>query len=92
MLVSRRQPVLQRHRHLPERRRSAEAATKCPVEQMLVETDSPYLTPVPHRGKRNEPGYVPLVEEALARLKGIAWEELAAATSANAAAIFRLAG
>ncbi len=67
-----------------------EAASRCPLRQMLVETDSPYLTPVPHRGKRNEPAYVPLVGEAIARLRGVPAEEVAAATSANAAAIFGL--
>lgn len=69
-----------------------EAAAKCPLEQMLVETDSPYLTPAPHRGKRNEPGYVPLVGEAIGRLRGIPSSQVAAATSANAAAVFNLPG
>jgi TatD DNase family protein len=67
-----------------------EAAVACPLDQMLVETDSPYLTPAPHRGKRNEPGYVPLVGEAIARLRGIPTREVAAATSANAATVFHL--
>lgn len=66
------------------------AAAECPLDRMLVETDSPYLTPSPHRGKRNEPGYVPLVGEAIARLRGIPADEVAAATSANAAAAFHL--
>jgi TatD DNase family protein len=67
-----------------------EAASGCPLQQMLVETDSPYLTPVPHRGKPNEPAYVPLVGEAIARLKGVSPGEVATATAANAAAIFSL--
>lgn len=67
-----------------------EAALKCPLEQMLVETDSPYLTPVPHRGRRNEPSFVPIVGEAIARVRGVPPGEVAAATSENAAAVFNL--
>ena len=48
-----------------------EAATLCPLERLLVETDSPFLAPVPHRGTRNEPGYVPLVGAHIAHLKGL---------------------
>jgi TatD DNase family protein len=55
-----------------------------------VETDSPYLAPVPHRGKRNEPMHVGVTGRKLAELKGLAVEDVAAATSANAAAVFRL--
>jgi TatD DNase family protein len=69
-----------------------EAASRCPLQQMLVETDAPYLTPAPHRGKQNEPGYVPLVGETIARLKGVSSGEVAAATAANAAAVFSLPG
>ena len=66
------------------------AAALTPLERLLVETDSPLLTPVPHRGKPNEPSYVPLVGEALASLKGLPIGELCAVTSANAAAAFDL--
>lgn len=60
----------------------------CPMDRLLVETDCPYLTPVPHRGKRNEPAYVRYVAEEVARVKGVTLEELAEATSANARSLF----
>jgi TatD DNase family protein len=63
---------------------------KIPVEQMLVETDSPYLTPVPHRGKRNEPAYVRLVAETVAKLKEISLEEVAAVTTRNVRELFKI--
>ncbi len=63
---------------------------KIPLEKMLVETDSPYLTPVPHRGKRNEPAYVRFVAETIARIKNTALEEVARVTTANTRALFRL--
>jgi TatD DNase family protein len=58
-----------------------------PLDRLLVETDSPYLAPVPYRGKRNEPAFVAATAAAVAALKGVAPETLAAATSAN---FFRL--
>lgn len=61
-----------------------------PLEHLLVETDAPYLTPVPHRGKRNEPAYVRHVAEAIARIKGIAVEEVEEQTTANAIKLFGL--
>jgi TatD DNase family protein len=67
-----------------------EVARKLPLESVCVETDSPYLTPVPYRGKRNEPAYVRFVAETLARIKDISFEEVARATTANARALFRL--
>lgn len=67
-----------------------EAATICPLDRMLVETDAPFLAPVPHRGRPNEPAYVGVVGEALAVLKGLDPSEIARATSANAAAAFGL--
>lgn len=60
----------------------------CPLDRLLVETDCPYLTPVPHRGKRNEPAYVRYVAEEVARVKNITLEELAAATTQNARRLF----
>jgi TatD DNase family protein len=54
-----------------------------PLERMLVETDSPYLAPVPHRGKPNYPAYVREVAECIARLRGTTWETLAEATTEN---------
>jgi len=59
-----------------------------PLEQILIETDAPYLTPHPHRGQRNEPAYVRLVAEALARTKAQDFETVAAHTTRNAARLF----
>jgi TatD DNase family protein len=59
-----------------------------PADLILTETDCPYLAPVPHRGKRNEPAYIPLVVEKLAGILGRSKEELAEITSANAARAF----
>lgn len=56
---------------------------KVPLDRLLVETDSPYLAPVPYRGKKNEPKYVREVAEYVADLKGLSFEELAAATTEN---------
>ncbi|HEY7555780.1 MAG TPA: TatD family hydrolase [Candidatus Binatia bacterium] len=67
-----------------------EVVRKVPLERIFVETDSPFLTPVPHRGRRNEPAYVRLVAEAIARLKNISLEHAANATTANARALFHL--
>jgi TatD DNase family protein len=67
------------------------AVELCPLDRLLVETDSPYLAPVPHRGKRNQPGWVPVVGEAVARLKGRTVDEVAAATWATAERVYRLA-
>jgi TatD DNase family protein len=61
-----------------------------PLDRLLVETDSPYLAPHPHRGKRNEPAYVRLVAERIAALKGIDVNDLAEATTANAQHLFEL--
>ncbi len=70
--------------------RLREVARKVPLERILVETDSPYLTPLPHRGKRNEPAYVRFVAETMARIKNISPERVANATTANARALFHL--
>jgi TatD DNase family protein len=67
-----------------------EVVRRVPLERMLVETDSPYLTPVPHRGKRNEPAYVRWVAEMIARIKAICLEEVAETTTGNAAALFKI--
>ncbi len=63
---------------------------KLPLDRILLETDAPYLTPVPHRGKRNEPAYVGLVAQALAELKNIALKEVTETTTANANKLFGL--
>ena len=67
-----------------------EVVKEVPLDYLLVETDCPYLTPVPHRGKRNEPAYVRYTAEAVAELKGLSLEEVAAATTRNAMRIFGL--
>lgn len=68
-----------------------EAINAIPLERILVETDCPYLTPVPHRGRRNEPSYVRYVAEALAELTGIPFEDVALQTTENAVRLFDLA-
>ncbi len=60
----------------------------CPMERLLVETDCPYLTPVPYRGKRNEPSYVRFVAEEVARIKETTLENVASATTKNACLLF----
>ncbi|MGQ0432053.1 MAG: TatD family hydrolase [Microthrixaceae bacterium] len=66
------------------------AAVLCPLDRLLVETDSPYLAPVPHRGKRNQPAWVPLVGARIAELRGIAAEVVADATWRTAERTYRL--
>ena len=68
-----------------------DVAKRVPLERLLVETDSPYLAPVPHRGKPNEPKYVRDVAEYIAQLRGVSYEALAEATSANFYALFNKA-
>lgn len=65
-----------------------EVASVVPLEKLLIETDCPYLAPHPYRGKRNEPGYVKLVAEQIAEIKGISFEEVAAVTTVNAKKLF----
>jgi TatD DNase family protein len=67
-----------------------EAARLCPLERVLVETDAPFLAPVPHRGKVNEPCYVPFVGELIARERALAVGEVATLTTANAKRAFAL--
>jgi TatD DNase family protein len=67
-----------------------EVVRKVPLEKMFVETDSPYLTPVPHRGRRNEPAFVRFVAETIAKVKGIELAEVARVTSANVKKLFRI--
>jgi TatD DNase family protein len=65
-----------------------EAARLAPADRILVETDSPFLTPEPHRGKPNEPAFVSLVGEALARARGVEPDDIADVTRANATRVF----
>jgi len=68
-----------------------EVARHVPIDRCLIETDSPYLAPVPFRGKTNSPAYVPYVAKQLAELKGITQEEVARQTSSNFEKLFKLA-
>ncbi len=61
-----------------------------PLEQLLLETDSPFLAPVPFRGKRNEPAYIKYIAEKIAQIKGVTLENLGEITSENARNLFRL--
>ena len=71
-------------------RRAPEVAAVTPLDRMLIETDSPYMTPVPYRGKRNDSGYVHLVAEKLAEWKGVTPEEMARITTENGKRLFRI--
>lgn len=70
-------------------KKAHEVAKEIPLEHLLLETDAPYLTPVPYRGKRNEPAYVKFVAEEIAKIRGISFEEIAETTTANAQKIFK---
>lgn len=67
-----------------------EVAKEIPNDRLLIETDCPFLTPQPFRGKRNEPSYVKYVAEQLAELKGLTYEEIASITTENAKRLFRM--
>jgi TatD DNase family protein len=69
-----------------------DAARLCPIDRLLVETDSPYLAPVPHRGRPNRPALVAVVGAFVADLRGRPVADLADTTSANVRALYRLAG
>ena len=69
-------------------RKTVEAVKQVPLDMLLIETDSPYLTPVPYRGKRNYPGYVRFVAEKIAEIKGISFEEVARQTLENGKRLF----
>jgi TatD DNase family protein len=68
-----------------------EVAAKVPLDRLLIETDSPYLTPVPHRGRPNEPRFVSAVADCIADLRGMDREELVALTGENFFRLFRSA-
>lgn len=67
-----------------------EVAREVPLDRLLLETDAPYLTPHPYRGRRNEPAYLIYIAERIAMLKNLAVETISAATTANARRLFRL--
>lgn len=70
--------------------KSAAVAKHIPVERLMVETDCPFMAPVPHRGRRNEPAFVQHVAQKIAEVKGISFEEVARATTKNAMDLFGL--
>ncbi len=69
-------------------RKLAEVVETVPLERLMIETDAPYLTPVPFRGKRNEPSYVHYTCQRVADIKGISYQQVAAATCQNAQRFF----
>ncbi|MCF6178361.1 MAG: TatD family hydrolase, partial [Geopsychrobacter sp.] len=74
----------------PKNEALREVVAAIPIDRMLIETDCPYLTPVPHRGKRNEPSYVRFTAEKIAEIKGLTLEDVARVTSRNAYDLFGL--
>lgn len=68
----------------------SETLKHVPLDRIVLETDSPYLSPVPYRGKRNESAYIPLIAEKLAEVYGVSVERIAEVTTANAKAVFLL--
>ena len=74
----------------PKSLKLKEVAKEIPLDRLLIETDSPYLTPPPHRGKRNDPSNVYYVAQEIARLKEIPLEELIAATTKNARLLYQI--
>ena len=65
-----------------------EAVAYIPIDKLLLETDSPYLAPVPNRGKRNNSGNIPYIAQELAQIKGVSYEEIIAATRQNSERLF----
>jgi len=74
----------------PKAEQARDVATRVPLERLLIETDCPFVAPVPKRGKRNEPLYVSYVAEEIARLREMDLETLALRTSENAVKLFGL--
>ena len=74
----------------PKGKKLKEVAQRAPLQRLLLETDGPYLTPVPKRGQRNEPAYLPWIAERLANLRACSFAEVARVTTANAERLFGL--
>ncbi len=71
-------------------RKAIEAAASIPLDRILLETDCPYMAPVPHRGKRNDPGYLPYMAQKLGQLRDISPQEAADITAENAKRLYRI--
>lgn len=71
-------------------RKTVEVVETVPLDRLFVETDSPFLTPVPYRGKRNEPAYVQYVADKIAEIKGLTYQEVVDATKENACNFFKI--
>jgi TatD DNase family protein len=67
-----------------------DVVSRVPLSSLLLETDCPYLTPNPYRGKRNEPAFIIHTAKKVAEIKGVSWEEVAAVTSENTRKLFRI--
>jgi len=76
----------------PSAQDKVEVARWVPLDKLLVETDSPFLTPQLYRGRRNEPSYIPLIVDRIAQIKGLSVETMAQATAANTVSLFQLPG
>jgi len=74
----------------PKAQQIRDAALEVPLDRMLIETDSPFLAPVPYRGKRNEPAYVKEVARQLGELRGLSMEEIGRQTTQNFYRFFSL--
>ena len=71
-------------------RNAVETATSIPLDRILLETDCPYMAPVPYRGKRNDPGYLGYMAEKLAEIRGISLEEACRVTLENGKRLYRI--
>ena len=69
-------------------KKTVEAVSKIPLERLVIETDAPYLTPTPFRGKRNHPIYVEYIAQKIAEIKGISYEEVVKVTTENAKKVY----
>ena len=74
----------------PKTEHIADTVKRCPLENIMIETDAPFLAPVPHRGKRNEPAFIKFVAERVAEIKRLSIEEVDEATTANTRRFFGL--
>ena len=71
-------------------RRAVETAASLPADRILLETDCPYMAPEPHRGRRNDPGYLPFTARKLAEIRGVSLEEIGRQTTENARRMYRI--